>query len=158
MADEISTLLNYAYFYLRFRPRTEREMREYLEKKAKKFKFSVSAPESAMKRLEELKLVDDRQFAIWYIEIRGSSKKKSRRLLQQELRLKGIPTNVITAYFEEHERDEYSGAVRALQAQWRRYQGIDRRKRFEKAAAHLQRKGFGYSITKRAIAELEEKE
>lgn len=158
MKGEVSRLLNFAYFYLRFRPRTESEMRQYLEKKAKKLSYSEECVDKAQKKLLDQKLIDDSQFVVWFVEIRGSSKKKSVAYLKNELRVRGVSSDIIGAYFEENIIDEDQSAVKALQSQWRRFEKEDKRKRFEKSAAFLQRKGFSYSIIKRAIAEIEEKE
>lgn len=158
MDTEVSRLLNFAYFYLRFRPRTESEMLQYLEKKAKKFSYSEESVEKSLKRLMDQKLIDDSQFVTWFVEIRGSSKKKSVAYLKSELRVRGVSSHIVGAYFEQNVIDEDESAVKALRSQWRRFEKEDKRKRFTKSAAFLQRKGFGYSIIKRAIAEIEEKE
>lgn len=165
MDTEVSRLLNFAYFYLRFRPRTESEMLQYLEKKAKKFSFADDSVKKTLNKLMDQKLIDDSQFVVWFVEIRGSSKKKSVAYLKNELRVRGVSSDVVGAYFEQNIIDEDESALRALKSQWRKINREDlpagrqgKRKRFEKAAAFLQRKGFGYSIIKRAIAEIEEKE
>ena len=155
---EVSRLLNFAYFYLRFRPRTESEMLQYLEKKAKKFSYSEDSIDKTLKKLKDQKLIEDSQFVVWFVEIRGSSKKKSVAYLKNELRVRGVSSDIIGVYFDENIINEDESAVKALRSQWRRFQKEDKRKRFEKSAAFLQRKGFNYSIIKRAIAEIEEKE
>ena len=158
MDTEVSRLLNFAYFYLRFRPRTESEMLQYLEKKAKKFSYTEDSVGKAQKKLLDQKLIDDSQFVVWFVEIRGSSKKKAVAYLKNELRTRGISSDIISLYFEENIINEDESAVKALRSKWRSYQNEDKRKRFEKSASFLQRKGFGYSVIKRAIAEIEEKE
>ncbi len=158
MDTEVSRLLNLAYFYLRFRPRTVDEMRKYLEKKAKKFSYAEPSIERTIEKLIGQKLLDDQSFIGWFMEIRRSSQKKSVALLKNELKLRGVPSDMVSSYFEEHIIDEYEGAVKALQSQWRRFQNSDAKKRFQRSANYLQRKGFGYGIIKRAIADLEGKE
>lgn len=165
MDTEVSRLLNLAYFYLRFRPRTVDEMRKYLEKKAKKFSYTVSSIDNTIEKLISQKLLDDQSFIRWFMEIRRSSQKKSTALLKNELKLRGVPSDLVSSYFEEHIIDEYDAAVKALKSQWRRFQNNDltagrngAQKRFQQSANYLQRKGFGYGIIKRAIADLEGKE
>lgn len=158
MDTEVSRLLNLAYFYLRFRPRTIDEMKKYLEKKAKKFSYAESSIDKTIEKLIGQKLLDDQSFIRWFMEIRRSSQKKSIALLKNELKLRGVPSDMVSSYFEEHIIDEYDGAVKALQSQWRRFQNSDAQKRFQRSANYLQRKGFGYGIIKRAIADLEGKE
>jgi len=133
-------------------------MRDYLEKKAKKFSHQQDSVEKSLKKLMAQKLIDDFQFVVWFVEIRGSSKKKASAYLKNELRVRGVSSEVVGEYFEQNIIDEDESALRALRSQWRRFEKEDKRKRFMKAAAFLQRKGFSYNIIKRAIAKIEEKE
>jgi len=59
MDTEVSRLLNFAYFYLRFRPRTEDEMKKYLDKKAKKFSYTEQSVNKAIMKLVDQKLEYD---------------------------------------------------------------------------------------------------
>ncbi len=158
MDTEVSRLLNFAYFYLRFRPRTEDEMKKYLDKKAKKFSYTEQSVNKAIKKLVDQKLIDDKEFMTWFMEIRSSSKKKSVALLKNELRVRGVPNEVVSFYFDENMVDEYEAAIKALRSQWRKFQNENEKKRFQRSANHLQRKGFNYGVIKRAIADLEGKE
>lgn len=150
-------LLNAAYFYLRFRPRTEAEMRQYLEKKQRAYGTTDLEVTEAMEELRRQALVNDKVFIAWFIEIRAASKKKSSRLLRYELQRHGVISTDIEQYFAEHELDELHHAIRALGGRWRSFQSLDRKKRFDRAAAFLQRKGFSYAQIKTAIAEYEQK-
>ncbi|MFZ1549760.1 MAG: regulatory protein RecX [Microgenomates group bacterium] len=158
MDTEVSRLLNFAYFYLRFRPRTEDEMKKYLDKKAKKFSYTEQSVNKAIMKLVDQKLIDDKEFMTWFMEIRSSSKKKSVALLKNELRVRGVPNEVVSFYFDENMVDEYEAAIKALRSQWRKFQNENEKKRFQRSANYLQRKGFNYGVIKRAIADLEGKE
>lgn len=158
MDNEVSRLLNFAYFYLRFRPRTEDEMKKYLDKKAKKFSYTEQSVNKAIMKLVDQKLIDDKEFMTWFMEIRSSSKKKSVALLKNELRVRGVPNEVVSFYFDENMVDEYEAAIKALRSQWRKFQNENEKKRFQRSANYLQRKGFNYGVIKRAIADLEGKE
>jgi len=133
-------------------------MREYLGKKAKKLTYLEDSVDKSLTKLMDQKLIDDSQFVVWFVEIKSSSKKKAVAYLKNELRIRGVSSDVIGDYFEQNIIDEDESAVKALRSQWRRFEKEDERKRFTKAAAFLQRKGFGYSIIKKAIAKIEEKE
>src|SRR5437867_3979563 len=66
-------------------------------------------------RLEELKLLDDLEFA--RLHIRGrAAKPRGRRLLLQELRAKGIPQAVAEEALSEAEEGENSGAAEGGEA------------------------------------------
>jgi regulatory protein len=158
MDESVSKLLNYSYFYLRFRPRTESEIRQYLLKKTKKFHLEESIVENVIEDLKKQGLIDDAKFITWFVEQKGSSGKKSRSMLRFELIRHGVSQELIGQYFDEHEVDEQRAAINALRSQWRRFSKKDKSKRFEASAQYLQRKGFSYSTVKRAIAEMEEKE
>ena len=53
-----------------------------------------------MNELREKKYVDDKEFAVQWIEIRGESKPRGKNLFLFELRKKGIPADVIEAAIE----------------------------------------------------------
>lgn len=157
--EERQKLLNYAYFYLNIRPRTIKEVRDYLVKKAKKFSISSEAIEPIVIRLTELKLIDDREFVRWYIEGKYASSKKSAFLLRQELSRLGVSKDDTDDYFADRSVDEMAPAREALLAKWGRFSTIsDKKNRFQKAATYLSRKGFSYDIIKKTIAEHEREE
>ena len=97
MDTEVLRLLNLAYFYLRFRPRTVDEMKKYLEKKAKKFSYAESSIYKTIEKLIGQKLLDDHSFISWFMEIRRSSQKKSIALLKNELKLRGVPSDMVNS-------------------------------------------------------------
>jgi regulatory protein len=133
-------------------------MKKYLDKKAKKFSYTEQSVNKAIMKLVDQKLIDDKEFMTWFMEIRSSSKKKSVALLKNELRVRGVPNEVISFYFDENMVDEYEAAIKALRSQWRKFQNENEKKRFQRSANYLQRKGFNYGVIKRAIADLEGKE
>ncbi len=94
--SEFGKLLNKAINFLSYRPRSEWEVRR---------KFNN---EELIKKLKELKLVDDEAFAKWYVEQRNTFRPKGRRMLEMELRRKGIKTKV------ENDLSETELAKRAL--------------------------------------------
>jgi len=68
------------------RPRSEKEIGDWLKRK----KIPTSLAPGLFKRLRRLNLVDDRQFARWWIEERLEFKPKPERVLFLELRKKGL--------------------------------------------------------------------
>lgn len=154
--ENVQTLLNKAYFYLKFRLRSEKELRTFLEKKAKKLLFQNADIEEAMRILKEEKYIDDRQFISWFVEQRSDGKIKGIRLLRSELRRFGLDRDLINDYFDNANLDEESLALRLLQKKWHKYKELEKRKRFEKAAAFLMRKGFSFDETKEVIEKLEQ--
>lgn len=154
--DQQQKLRNYAYFYLNIRPRTVREIRDYLAKKAKKFNIPLEVIDPVITRFLELKLLDDHEFVRWYVEGKFASSQKSVFLLRQELTKVGVAKDIIDEFFAEYVSDDSAAAREALSPKWRRFSTIsDQKARFQKAASFLSRKGFSYDIIKKTIAEYE---
>ena len=148
---------NLSYFYLKIRPRSEWEIREYLLKKVKKYGFTESIIDDTVTRLKELKFVNDKEYVEWYVRVRSREKPRSEYLLKLELKRRGIAQSHLEDYFEDDVIDEEKLAVEALSRVWRRISREEKQKRFQKAMSHLARRGFRYDVIKKAIAEMEEK-
>lgn len=155
--EDLQTLLNYAYFYLKFRPRSKKEIRDYLNKKTEKRHWSRDLVEKAIKDLEEQNLINDKEFVRWFVEQRNRAKPKSQFVLKGELLRFGIAKELIDEYFSNHEQPEDELALQALQSRWRRFQTLPKKERFEKSAAFLARRGFNFDIVKKTIKKLEDK-
>ncbi len=157
MTDDLQGLLNYAYFYLKFRPRTVKEMRDYLYKKIEKRHWSRDDVEKTIKELLELEMLNDREFIRMFVEQRNLVKPKSEFVLRRELRQHGISKEIIDEYFAGHPQNEEGLALKALERHWSRFKNLLPRDRFQKAAAYLMRRGFGFEIIKKTIRLMEEK-
>ncbi len=150
-------LLNKAYFFLKFRPRTEKEIRDYLYKKISRTHWSRNDAEKVIRELIEEKLVDDKKFVDLFIRDRTALKPKGKKLLTKELKQKGISDELIEQYFLENNIDEESLAFKILEKRWQRFKFLDSRKRFEKSARFLMSRGFNYDLIKKIISRFEEK-
>ena len=114
--DELyNRALNLAYFFLKFRPRTRKEVLNYLEKKSKKYHFSDDIISNSIKHLIEVNLINDKDFVSWFVEQRNLNKPKSKFALSQELIRFGIEKGLIEEYFNRNELDELKLAKTALQ-------------------------------------------
>ncbi len=159
MTDDelLQKALGLSYFYLKLRPRSEWEIREYLVKKTKKYPFTESIIDDVISRLKELKFINDKEYVEWYVRVRSREKPRSAYLLRLELKRRGIAKSHLEDYFVDDVLDEEKLAVEALSRIWRRIGREERQKRFQKAVSHLARRGFRYDLIKKAIAEMEEK-
>ena len=72
--------------FLAIRARSEKEIRDRLSK----YGLAASEIEIEIEKLKKWKLVDDAEFAKTYIESKSRSRPRSRRLLELELRRKGV--------------------------------------------------------------------
>lgn len=129
------------------RPRSEKEINDWLKRK----KVHQSMDEGLFKKLRHLELVDDQKFAEWWIEQRNTFRPRSKRVLVQELRLKGISKDIIANALDETEIDEESiarGLYDKNKYKWERYPDYERK---QKAGAYLARKGFGWDVIKKVV-------
>jgi regulatory protein len=155
---DVQKALNRAYFYLRFRPRTRKEVETYLHKKSDKFyHWSPEVIEATLQSLEETGLVDDKKFIESFVYSRGVTKPKGEFALRQELMKAGVEKDLLDEYFQETPLEEEDLARKALSTHWSRYARFDKKTRFEKAAQFLMRRGFSFSNAKNIIQELEGK-
>ena len=149
LADRQS-LLDATLNFLSFRPRSEQEVRRYLRKRG----ATDSAADDVVADLKRQRLVDDEAFARFWVENRQRFRPRGERLLQSELRAKGVSRETLKASHEdEPPADEEELAVRAAQPYLRRLQGQPWLEFRRKLSAFLVRRGFGYAtasaVTKR---------
>ena len=129
-----------ALHFLSFRPRSEAEVRRYLQGKA----VSPAIEEEVIERLVRAKLVDDEEFARYWVENRRSFKPRGRRMLRAELRQKGLSDEIIGLSLMD--LDEEAGAYQVALRRGRRLAHLDQVSFRQKLGAHLLRRGFNYEV------------
>ncbi len=146
--------LTSALGFLGHRARSEAEIRARLAKD----EWDESVIARTLGRLRELKLVDDEQFALQWVENRSRFKPRGGRLLSQELRHKGVERDDIQAALPDGDA-ETDNALLALQKTARKWERFpDERERQQKAIEFLARRGFGFSTAKAAWARFGEED
>jgi regulatory protein len=132
--------------YAAMRRRSRWEMESYLQRKD----APPALAQQILSKLSDLGFIDDLAFAQAWVENRHLLRPTSQRKLQQELRAKRVPADIVDKVLREDEtpdRDE----LRAMVARKRRqskYQDND------KLMQYLARQGFGYEDIKTVLAEL----
>lgn len=154
--EDLNLLLNRAYFYLKFRPRTIKEMRDYLYQKIKGKHWSQDDAETIIKTLKEERLLNDVEFIKWFVRERSILKPKSEFALKRELSRFGVSKNLIDEYFSQHQLNEDKLAEKSLRGKWARLATLDKKKRFGKAASFLARRGFSFDLIKKTISLMED--
>src|SRR3990167_7384562 len=96
--EDLQRLLNSAYFYLKFRPRSKKEVHDYLLKKIKKRRWSTDDVEKVIEQLEEQNFINDKEFVRWFVDQRNRSKPKGKFVLKAELLRFGIAKDLIDQY------------------------------------------------------------
>lgn len=114
------SLMRASYRFLSYRSRSEKELRDFLEKKLKVWKVAgQSSVNKTMTRLAELGYIDDRKFVAWWVRQRSTFRPKGIRGLKFELMKKGISRELIEEVLskntgEEDVFDEYAVAQKAI--------------------------------------------
>ncbi len=147
-AEQLEEARDKALSFLAVRPRSEQEIRRQLAKK----KYPEEIINQVLARLGDVKLVDDRDFAKFWVENREGFKPRSKRALQYELRQKGVPSDEITRAVKKV--DERDSAYRAAQSKALRYKDLDAQAFREKLSGFLARRGFDYSVTRETVTRL----
>lgn len=156
MQEDVQKALNRAYFYLKFRPRTKKEVSAYLEKKSEKFyHWQSGVIEKVIESLEERGLIDDKKFIESFVVTRNAVKPKSEFALKSELVHLGIDKDLIDQFFAENPSSQEDLAKKALHNRWFHFLHFDKKTRFEKAIQFLLRRGFSFSIAKKTVEEME---
>ncbi len=135
-ASEYGKLYQRALEWVLTRPRSEREVRDYLKRKETKLVDSI------VQQLISKGYVDDRRFAEFWVENRFVKKGVSRRRLMMELRQKGISQEIIDEVIDG--RDESEEIRKMIMRKKNKYTE-------EKLMQYLCRQGFKYDKVKEVL-------
>jgi len=144
-ADLFQRCLNAAFHFLSYRPRSETELRQRLQRRG----FDGDNVAAVLARLKERGLVDDLAFAQFWKDNRQSFRPRSQWLTRLELRQKGVAQEIIDRVAAQVNDEDC--AYRAAVAKARRlstadYEGFSRR-----LGEYLKRRGFGYGLIKSTV-------
>ncbi|MCM8780755.1 MAG: recombination regulator RecX [Candidatus Omnitrophica bacterium] len=137
--DPFQEAKNYCFLLLKFRLRSEDEIRRRLKKK----RFNSTVIEKTLAFLRVRGFLDDRQFARSWLESRLKNKFGLRRI-KQELLLKGIDKKIIDEQIEEiregySEEDLVAGLA---QKRLNQLKDLDPQKAKRRLYSYLIRRGF----------------
>lgn len=142
--------------FLSFRPRSEAELFEYWKRK----KVNEKEIPVVLKLLKELNLINDYEFAKWWVEQRNQFRPKGKQLLALELRKKGISKDIIDAVFEEsiNKESEWEKAYTIASKKARTMKNIEKHEFVAKLRAFLGRRGFNFELIRSVVDALVKKE
>jgi regulatory protein len=149
--DAVERAFAAALNFLSFRPRSRREVMDYFRRR----KTEVAVASAVVERLERMGLIDDHQFARFWVENRQAFRPRGTRALRMEMRQKGLDSEVIEEALEGL-TDEESTAYRAGERKARSLGALDDREFFRRMVAFLQRRGFPYAAAAAATKRLAE--
>lgn len=147
-------LYSKALRFLTLRPRTEKEVYNFLVKQ----KSAQNQIQEIITNLKKQKFIDDKAFASQWVEERMRLKPKGWRVLAIELRQKGISEEIIKNYeisfHQDNGMQEEEDAIQSLVAKKiLKYIGKSNQEIYRKLGGFLLRRGFSFSDSKRAIDE-----
>ncbi|HET9476707.1 MAG TPA: RecX family transcriptional regulator [Dehalococcoidia bacterium] len=137
-----------AFRLIAFRPRSENEVRRALTRRA----IPAALQDEVVSRLSELGLLDDRAFAASFVESRDGSSPRSRRLLAQELRQKGVTREI--AAESTVGVDDADAAYRAAERRAGTMGALPYADFERRLGSFLLRRGFSYETTRATVRRL----
>lgn len=141
-----------------FRPRSEKEIRDYLNKKTsttESDKFS----ELIINRLKENNHLDDEKFIEWWIDQRQTFRPRSKFALTIELQRKGIDTDLINRKMAQlfDSKIEFDQVRLLAEKKLKRLSGQPTRIVRQKIGRYLASRGFDWDKIKAVLEEILEK-
>lgn len=134
--------------YLSFRARSIKEVKDYLARK----NFSVGTIDEVIKKLIELKFLNDEDFGKAWIEQRQRNKGKSKFALKLELIQKGLDKDAVEEFLNEAQEDlEVAKAL--FEKKKDKLKGLSSLEFKKKMASFLQRKGYAWEIIGKLLKE-----
>ena len=132
--------------YLSYRPRSRAEVQRYLEKRD----LSKIQIEAVAGRLERAGLLDDEEFARYWVENRERHQPKGLRALRYELRGKGISNDTIEQVLVSV--DVPGSAYRSSTRKAQQLVHLDQGTFTKKLIEYLARRGFDYEVARETAA------
>lgn len=135
-------------------PRTRRQLADKLAQRG----CEPQVAREVLDRLQEVGLVNDRDFAETYVRSRQESRGLGRRALAGELRHKGVADDVVREVLEGMDADQEREQARALVAKkLRTLHGLEAQVQARRLAGMLARKGYAaplaWSVIREAITD-----
>lgn len=154
---EYEKLLGAGYRYVSFRPRSEKEITDFLQKKLHTWHTTAPAVLTrVLDRFRELEYIDDKKFIAWWVEQRNTHRPKGKRIIIQELQQKGIPKSVIEEVLAESPdgSDQTELAKQAVSKKLDLWQKLPKLDKKSKIYEYLTRRGFSFDTIRRVIDEV----
>lgn len=134
--------------YLGIKPRSVKELHDYLEKK----QYPKEEINKTIKRLVDLKFLNDDDFARSFTENK-QKKGKSRRAIEFALKLKGV-NKEITEDVLEYSEPDFKTALSYIEKRIRQFERFDAETRKKKIASRLRSRGFDWDTVSKVLKRL----
>jgi len=150
--NEFQKLLDRTLRLISRRPRSEKEICDYLKRK----KSPPKLIDDVIKKLKQLKQIDDETFTLWWVGQRSTFRPRGKFGLTMELKQKGVDKEIIKKVIEE-KVDELPLAKKLAQKKFKTYKNLPREERYQKMSAFLARRGFSWETIKKVLDRLQKK-
>jgi len=148
--EQIKEARDYAFLLLSYRARSCQEITERLLKKG----YEREIMQEVVEELKRLHYLDDRAFAIEWVEMR-LREKRGKRLIHQELLKKGIEKEIIKdsidEVFNKVASTEDELAWQAIERKIPRYRKLEKSKAYRRIKDFLIRRGFSLETTENTL-------
>lgn len=134
--------------YLSLRARSTKEIFEYLKKK----EYQEEDINDAIKRLVQLKFLNDDSFARGFTENR-QRKGKSKKAIEFGLKLKGVAKNISEDVLE-YSQSDYKTALEYITKRLHQFDRFDPEMRQKRIISRLRSRGFDWDIISRILKKL----
>jgi regulatory protein len=139
--DSLHRVYNAALVLLSYRPRSVAEVRRRLIQKG----HDPALLEEVLERLQDQKVLNDEEFARFWVENRQSHRPRGSWALRSELRTKGVESAAIEGVLPQPEEEE-PAAYRAARRKAESLRGLDWQTFRQRLGSFLVRRGFGYDV------------
>jgi len=149
--ESLEKAKNYCFLLLKFRPRSEYEIRERLKRK----KFGEPVIKAVLAFLKEKSFIDDEAFTQAWVDFR-LKKSFGLRRITQELRIKGIDKDIVAQVLEKTKENysEREAVAKITRERLNRLKEIEPQTAKRRLFAYLLRRGFSSEAIIDALEQL----
>jgi regulatory protein len=147
--DEYDRAYDRALNYLTYRPRSEMEIARYLSTKG----WDQPVTDEVIDRLKKASLLDDAEFARFWIDNRQRFRPRGLMALRYELKSKGLSDSVISEALEDVEEEE--SAYKLAYQRVQKAIGLERQEFRRQLSQYLSRRGFSFSVINAVLSRIE---
>ncbi len=145
--DAVDRAVSAAMRALDQRMQTSQELRTRLLRKD----FESATIDAALEKLTEYGFLNDERFAELWIENRLAHRPRGKRMLEQELRQKGIDREIVQETVSGMEIDDRTGALELARKRFKSVQGLPPDEQKKKLTGILARRGFDYGTIRATL-------
>jgi regulatory protein len=147
--DDREKAYNQALRYLGYRPRSQAEVERYLAGKG----LDEVVSREVVERLTRAGLLNDADFARFWVENRQQFRPRGRMALRYEMRVKGLDEQSISSALGDV--DEEESAYHLARAQAQKKSNLAPQELRRKLGQYLSRRGFSYAVIETVFRRIE---